>query len=357
MDDAERFRLFTEGDALYDAMLTSIAGAQHHILLESYIFADDEIGRHFSDALIKRAAAGVNVRLHLDAAGSMFWISRRLIRHLRDNGVTVRRFHRWSWRHPWRYNRRNHRKLLVIDHYYTYVGGFNIHRENSYRVYGGARWRDTHVGFRSGLADVAMSLFNEFWQGRKQRYIPPPQHDRSQLLSNFTRGARRYLNGTFANMLSHATQSIYLTTPYFVPDRRTQRLLLNAVQRGVDVRLLVPRKNDVRLVQWASHAAYGKLLENGVRIYEYLPRVLHAKTIVVDGNHATIGTSNVDYRSFFLNYELNLFTRDPLLCLQLQTTFTADLEHAEQVHCEQWQRRFWGGKALELAGWMARRLL
>ena len=357
MPEAGTFRLFTEGDELYTAMLASIAAAQQQILLESYIFADDEIGRQFAAALIERAASGIDVRLHLDAAGSMFWVSQRLIRHLKQNGVRVRWFHRWDWRHPWRYNRRNHRKLLVTDRRDAYTGGFNIHRENSRRVYGESRWRDTHVSFHGGLIDAATDLFNDFWQGRRRRRLPPAPQNHSILLSNFRHGARRYLNGSFASMLSHATQSICLTTPYFVPDRRTQRLLLEAAQRGVDVRLLVPRKNDVRLVQWASRAAYGRLLENGVRIYEYLPRVLHAKTIVVDANYATVGTSNVDYRSFFLNYELNLFTRDLLLCRQLQTTFMDDLEHAEQVHCEQWQHRFWGDRALELAGWMARRLL
>jgi len=357
MPATEIFRLFTEGDELYAAMLASIAGAQHHVRLESYIFADDETGRQFADALAERAASGVDVRLHLDAAGSMFWVSRGLIRRLRRHGVTVRWFHRWDWRHPWRYNRRNHRKLLIVDHHDCYIGGYNIHRENSRRVYGEARWRDTHVGFRGGLSKVAIELFDDFWNGRKRRRPPPAAHEHSLLLSNFRHGARRYLNGSFASMLSHATQSICLTTPYFVPDRRTQRLLLDAARRGVDVRLLVPRKNDVRLVQWASRAAYGRLLEGGVNIYEYLPRVLHAKTIVADAGHATVGTSNVDYRSFFLNYELNLFTRDPLLCRQLQDSFMADLEHAEQVHCEQWRRRFPGDRVLELVGWMARRLL
>ena len=125
----------------------------------------------------------------------------------------------------------------------------------------------------------------------------------------------------------------------------------------MDVRLLVPRVNDVRIAQWAAQAAYEVLLENGVRIFEYLPRLLHSKNTVVDGNYATVGTSNIDYRSFFLNYELNLFTRNSPLCDQLRTVFLEDLQKSEEVHMEQWKNRFWGRRALELVGWMARRLL
>jgi len=354
---SEYFELFTEGDLLYEAMLASISTARRQVLLESYIFADDEIGRRFAAALIERAHAGVMVRVHLDAAGSLFWASHRLVSQLRRKGVAVRWFHRWSWRHPWRYNRRNHRKLLVVDSHYAYVGGFNIHRENSRAVYGDARWRDTHVGFRGTLAAQAMELSARFWIGKRRPPIVHTPASGSLLLSNYSRGGRRYLNGSFADMVSHARQSIYLTTPYFVPDRRTQRLLCGAVQRGVDVRVLVPRKNDIPLAQWAAHAAYETLLENGVRIFEYLPRLLHSKTTVVDGEYASVGTSNIDYRSFFLNYELNLFTHNASLCGRLRAVFIKDLQQAEEILVEQWRTRFWGRKALELVGWVARRLL
>ena len=237
------------------------------------------------------------------------------------------------------------------------MGGFNIHRENSHAVYGDARWRDTHVGFSGALAAQAMDLFTRFWIGRKRPPVLYPPESGSILLSNFSRGGRRYLNGTFADMVSHARQTIYLTTPYFVPNRRTQRLICEAAQRGVDVRLLVPRKNDVPLAQWAAHAAYEPLLDSGVRIFEYLPRLLHSKTTVVDAAHATVGTSNIDYRSFFLNYELNLFTHESVLCGRLRSVFLEDLQQAEEVLAEHWKTRFWGRRALELAGWLARRLL
>ncbi len=119
----------------------------------------------------------------------------------------------------------------------------------------------------------------------------------------------------------------------------------------------MPRKSDIRLARWAAQAAYSGLLDSGVRIYEYLQRMLHAKTAVVDSNYATVGTANLDYRSFFVNYELNLFTRDPALCSKLQAQFYSDLEAAEEINVRQWSRRFWGGRLFELIGWLAHRWL
>ena len=355
--DSGSFQLFTEGDTLYADMLAAIASAQEHVLLESYIFADDEVGRRFADQLIAQAGRGTIVRLHLDAAGSLFWHSRRLTDSLRHAGVQLRWFHRWDWRHPWRYNRRNHRKLLVVDGHLAYVGGFNIHRENSREIYGEQRWRDTHIRLQGPLAHEAMHLFGRFWMGRKRPALPRSPAGGDRLLSNYSRGGRRYLNGSFSAMLSHAQRSIYITTPYFVPERRIQRLISRAARRGVDVRLLVPKKSDVRLAQWAARAAYDGLLTSGVRIFEYLPRLLHAKSMIVDGGYATLGTANMDYRSFFLNYELNLFSHNQQLCDQLQQVFLRDLSNSEEIRGEHWSKRPWTDRLLELVGWAARRWL
>jgi len=353
----EHFTLFTEGDLLYQAMLAGIAAAHSEILLESYIFADDEIGRQFAQQLSERARAGIRVRVHIDAAGSLFWSSRSLMKDMRVQGVQVRWFHRWDWRRPWRYNQRNHRKLLVVDGETAWVGGFNIHRENSLAVYGPQRWRDSHVSFGGELAVTARRLFHDFWRRRKRTPLPQPATDGSLLVSNYARGGRRYMNRLFRRLIAGARHSIHLTTPYFVPDQRTQRLLCRVARQGVDVHLLVPRKSDIPLARWAAHAVYSPLLDAGIHIHEYLPRLLHAKTVVVDGGHAMVGTSNIDYRSFFLNYELNLFTRNEELCRQLETQFSEDLLLSETITTVRWKRRFWGRRILELIGWLARRWL
>ncbi len=354
---ADAFDLFTEGDALYGAMLSSIAAARSTVHLESYIFADDEIGREFARALEARANTGVEVRLHLDAAGSLFRWSRRLGRRLREGGVQVRRFHRWSWREPLRYNRRNHRKLLVVDGAQAYLGGFNIHRENSAAVFGEERWRDTHVGVRGPLAAQAAGLFDAFWRGDRH-WLPAEQTPAaSVLLPNHTRTCRHRLRCMFDQMFGAATHRVDLTTPYFVPDHRTQHRLIEAARRGVEVRLLVPAKSDVAPARWAARASYAALLHAGVRIFEYRPRMLHAKTAVVDGSWATIGTANLDYRSFFLNYELNLVSRDADLCERLQSQFGEDLAQSREIGAASWPQRPSIERLSEAVGWAARRWL
>ncbi|GMQ87491.1 MAG: phospholipase D-like domain-containing protein [Gammaproteobacteria bacterium] len=350
------FTLFVEGDELYEAMLADIAMARARIRMESYVLAADEIGWRFARALAERATAGVEVRLHLDAMGFLLWGNRKLKTWLRDQGIRLRLFHRWRWREPLRYNRRHHRKLLVVDEAVVYVGGFNIHRESSRFAFGAERWRDTHVRLGGAVARSATRLFDDFWNGRRRRPITE-QGTVNVLVPNVNRTCRQALHCLYADSFRSAHRSIYLTTPYFVPDHRSQRQLRQAAQRGVDVRLLVPRKSDNLLVQWAARAAYAKLLDAGVCIYEYLPRMLHAKTAVVDGTWGTVGTANLDYRSFFMNHEINLVSRDPRLCQRLEAQFMVDLDEAEQIIGRQWARRPWSQHVVEVIGWLARRWL
>ncbi len=351
------YDLYTEGDTLYDAMLASIAAARSTVRLESYIFADDEIGREFANALEARAKAGINVRLHVDAAGGLFLWSRHLGRRMRQGGVKVRRFHRWSWREPLRYNRRNHRKLLVVDDEHAYFGGFNIHRESSAAVFGNQRWRDTHVRVCGALAEQAAGLFDAFWCGDR-RWLPADRGPvNSLLLPNHTRTCRHRLRCVLDQIFGAATARIDLTTPYFVPDYRTQHRLIEAARRGVNVRLLVPAKSDVPLARWAARASYSVLLHGGVRIFEYTSRMLHAKTAVVDGSWATVGTANLDYRSFFLNHELNLVSRSPDLCDRLQAQFEEDLIQSREIIAASWPQRPSIERVAEAVGWAARRWL
>jgi cardiolipin synthase len=354
---ANALRVYIEGDALFDAMLAAIASARHSVKLESYIFADDEIGQRFAQALIECARRGVQVLMHIDAAGSLFWSSRNLEHRLKRHGVAVRWFHRWSWRQPWRYNQRNHRKLLVIDGRVGFLGGFNIHRENSRAVFGDARWRDTHVCVTGELARGLQTLFDAFWRKRARRYPFILAQNGDALISNYSLRGRLFLRRLFGVKFATAKHRIWLSTPYFVPDFRTQHALMRAARRGVDVRVLVPRKNDVRIAQWAANAAYEPLLHAGVRIYEYLPRMLHAKTIVIDTEWSTIGSANLDYRSFFVNYEINLVSMQPALAAELEAQYRKDLSESEQIAAARWAHRALLSRGLELIGWAARRWL
>ncbi len=351
------FTLYTEGDELIEAMLAAIRSARRHICLETYIYAADAVGRRFAEALAERARAGVEVRLMVDALGSFRLFPRRLERSLRESGVRVRRFHRWRWREPLRYNRRNHRKLLVVDGRVAFLGGFNIHRNGSRRAYGERRWRDTHVRITGELAAQADVLFDVFWRGDRHDPTGERPGASSVLLSNHTRACRQRLSCLLVAMFAEARETLSLTTPYFVPDHRLRRGLREAAQRGVAVRLLVPRISDVRLARWAAQAVYGELLEAGVRVFEYLPRLLHAKTVVADGDFAVLGTANLDYRSLSLNYELVLASRDSVLCSALQEQFETDLETSDEVQLEPWRHRQWVMRLAEGVAWGVRRWL
>ncbi|MBR9910252.1 MAG: cardiolipin synthase B [Gammaproteobacteria bacterium] len=337
-------------------MLSAIAGAKKSVRLECYIFADDAVGDRFCKALIERAQAGIAVKVHIDAAGSLFWFSRRMQAHLRRNGVQLRWFHRWNWRRPWRYNHRNHRKLLIVDDRIAFLGGFNIHQENSRKYYGDARWRDTHVSFGGSLVDVAEQLFDAFWRGRL-RWHPMQNEMGSRLLHNHTLTCRHRLRCVYGAAFDKAKTFIYLTTPYFVPDSHTLKQLRQAAERGVDVRLLVPRKSDVRIARWAARHIYASLLDSGVRIFEYLPRMLHAKTVIIDDNWSMVGTANLDYRSLFINYELNLATADRGLAAELKKQFLQELSKSEGIESQEWERRDRVSRGLERIAMMVKRWL
>lgn len=352
----ESFRLFTEGDDLYAAMRAAIYGAEREIALESYIFADDETGRAFAEALAERARAGIDVRVHLDAAGSLFWASRDLDRFMQKSGVKLRWFHRWHWSQPLRYNQRNHRKLLVVDKQEAFLGGFNIHRENSRQHYGERRWRDTHVAMTGELAKQAHAAFEALWQGCQWHATPEADSPSAVVLPNKSAYCAHRLHCVFAAMFGSAQRHIELTTPYFVPDEWTQRALGQAAERGVSVRLLVPWKSDVAPIRWIARRIYSRLQCRGVRVFGYRARLLHAKTITVDSDWVSVGTANFDYRSLFINHELNLCARNHELASALTDQFEEDLANAEEFSTT-WPRQRLSARMLMPLAWAARRWL
>ena len=347
--------LLTEGDALYDAMLADLALARSAIRFETYIFVDDEIGAQFIDSLGKAARSGVATVLRLDAAGSWAGLRRSSAAALAESGVALGWSRAWNWRQPGRFHLRNHRKLLIIDERVAYLGGFNIHRDSSRRIVGERRWRDTHVRITGPLVADAIAVFD--------RYLPsrPWSQLRSThgfyLLPNRTARCRHRLLGAFNEQFSSARERVWLTTPYFVPDWHSQGRLCAAARRGVDVRLLLPGTNDVAIAQWASRAAYSRMLASGVRIFGYQPRVLHAKTALVDHRWATVGTANFDYRSFSSNDELNLLAEDRAFNAELAVQFEQDLASAREVTEESWKHRRWHAPLAEAIGWWARHWL
>ena len=351
-------RLFVEGDALYADMIAAINGASRRVWAESYIFAGDRVGRRVGAALARAARRGLDVRLHIDAAGSLFIAPTRFLATLGRAGVQVRKFHRWSWRDPWRYNRRNHCKLLITDDHGVYLGGFNIHEENSLECFGEGRWRDTHIRLHAPhLARQAAALFQVFWMRRVpavlRKDLPPDLFRGDSLVTNRLRRHRHALRRLFREGIKNARREVLLTTPYFSPDRRTRRHLYQAAGQGVDVRILLPAVSDRRFMLLTARHIYARFLAAGVRVFEYRPRVLHAKTMVVDGRLATIGTANLDYRSFFHNYEINFVTDHPGICRELVELFHRDLLDAREITVDILGRR---GLLERIAGYIGWRL-
>ncbi|MDF1856367.1 phosphatidylserine/phosphatidylglycerophosphate/cardiolipin synthase family protein [Pseudooceanicola sp.] len=355
------FQLFVEGDALFDAMLAAIEGATETIWMESYIFAADEVGARFVALLAAKARTGLDVRLHLDAFGAGQRNFDKFRRELERSGVRFRWFRPFDLRHPLRYFQRNHRKLLIVDGREAFLGGFNIRRLNSRRLHGETRQRDTHVRVPAPLATLAESHFDRLWQDA--RPLPanaiPEEADASEglLVPSYSRKCQKRLACLHAGLIGMAQTCVYLTSPYFGPGTVVDRALQDAARRGVDVRLLVPRTSDPMVAGWATRAAYAQLLSAGVRVYEYLPRPLHAKTSVVDTGWSIIGSANLDYRSLFVNQELVLVAHDRVLAGQLQAQYLQDLSDAREVTLRAWHSRSWRARGFEVIGWAARRLL
>ena len=355
----DNHQLFFEGDALYEDMLQGISKAQERVWMESYIFAADRTGQRFAAALKKAAQRGLDVRLHVDAAGILFVTPMAFLNALKKAGVQVRVFHRWSWRDPWRYNRRNHCKLLLLDENHVYLGGFNIHDESSRQCVGSGRWHDTHIRLDAPeMAHQAAELFQVFWTRRVPRRLrrstPPDLFRGDALVTNRIPRHRHALRALFHQGLSHAHSKVLLTTPYFAPDRRTRNQLTEAVSRGVEVRLLLPAISDNRLVQMTARFIYDRLLRAGVHIHEYRPRSIHAKTIVVDGAWASVGTANLDYRSLFHNYEINYTTINPSICRALEAQFAEDLKESSEITLETLSRFSWWERLGGRLGWRLR---
>lgn len=347
--------IFTEGDALYDAMLMDIRSARRAIRFESYIFEEIGVGERFLQAFRDKAEQGVRVIVRIDSAGSMFSLSRKAARQLKRSGVRFSWCRRWDWREPLSFGHRNHRKLLIVDREAAYLGGFNIHCASSRRHSGDLAWRDTHVRLPRPEVHQAVAAFDSY--ASKRREVSADATNDYYVVATREHGRKDALRKLFAQQFRRARSRIWVTTPYFVPDRRTQKFLCEAASNGVDVRLLTTAKNDVPIAQWAARAAYTHLLAAGVRVFEYQPRLQHAKTAVVDRDWSTIGTANLDYRSLFVNDEINLASWDEPMNEALAEIFLVDLRESEEVLDEPWKNRGIRARIAEFIGWLARRWL
>ncbi|HEY7114711.1 MAG TPA: phospholipase D-like domain-containing protein [Thermoanaerobaculia bacterium] len=339
--------LLINGDEIFPAMLRDIRQAHKSVNLESYIFQPDDAGRQFADAMIVAARRGVEVRLLVDAWGSKL---RSLGEELKAAGVTVRKYRPLRLFSIYKVGKRTHRKLLVVDGKIGYTGGLGIDD----RWLGDARnpkeWRDTQVRVTGPVVDQMQAIFAEDWTYTTgeilagDRFYPkhePTGGDVEAQAIKVSRGDASSLSKMlYYTAIQSASRTIDIQNAYFLPDKQVRQALVHAVGRGVRVRVMVPGRHiDIPLVRSASWMHYGELLRGGVKIYEYLPTMLHNKTMVVDGVFSTVGSINFDARSLNANAEESLAFYSRPFAAKVEQMFDRDERRCEQITEEEWDRR------------------
>ncbi len=342
--EGNRVELLTQNAEAFAAIERAILEARRTIWTQYYIVNDDDTGNRFLDLLAMRAREGVDVRLLYDAVGSAD-IDESRVEKLRAAGGHAEAFLPTNpLRRRWAIQLRNHRKILVADGRLAFTGGMNVGDEYSgYSGFGVLKrkvpWRDTHLSIEGPAAYDLATVFAEDWAFTTgTRLVPewsdPPAACGGSLVGLLPSGPDQAQNANALAYFSGAALSrerCYLTSPYFVPDEPMIRALESAALRGVDVRLLVPAVSDVAFVRAAAWSYFPSLLRAGVRIFQYRPAVLHAKTFAVDGTWGLVGSANVDIRSFSLNFEIGVLVFDPRFAKELEDRFLKDLEKSVEI--------------------------
>jgi cardiolipin synthase A/B len=345
------------GDQIFPAMLESIAGAQHTIDMLTFVYWRGEIGTTFAEELAERARAGVRVRLLLDAWGAQS-IDRSLTTMMDEAGVHIRWFRPLRRMQPHKANHRTHRKVLIVDEEIGFTGGVGIADEWNGDARNEREWRDTHFRIRGPAVDGLRAAFLDNWveiddvlfQSEVDRFPEQPQS--GSTLVQCVRGASEAgwsdISTLFLGLFQLARERIRIATAYFVPDTQLNERLISAAERGVKVEILLPgRHADKRFVQLAGESSYERLLESGVRIWNFQPSMLHAKVMTVDGVVANIGSANLNARSTELDEEINLVAFDPALVRTLDEQFDDDLERSEAIVPGRWKDRSIAQRTME----------
>ena len=334
---------------MIENLLHDINCATKTINVMYYIIKDDKVGKRLLEALTKKAKEGVEVRLLMDALGSRFINDWRLSEFLEAGGKTAYFFKPKLKYLYFEMNYRNHRKIVVIDSEIGYTGGFNIAKEylGQKRKFG--YWRDTHIRLQGGAVQDLNARFIMDWRFASKEqmeldeaYLGAPKDAGTspvQIVSSGPDSVREEIKRSMMKMITYAQKSVYLQTPYFIPDPSMLESLKMAAQSGVDVRIMIPCMPDHMFVYWATYAYCGELLRSGARVFIYDNGFLHAKTLVVDGEVSTVGSANFDRRSFRLNFESNAFVYDKSFGEKMDRQFMIDMEHGHELTRKDYNNR------------------
>jgi cardiolipin synthase len=354
--------LLDDGPITMRAMMNAIRAARNHINLETYIIEDDEVGQRLADLLLEKSAAGVRVNLIYDGVGSL-GTPREFFERLRAGGVAALEYNPINpakANGKWSINQRDHRKLLVVDGRIAFTGGVNIsevygkssflqkRRESTPPDAKEAAWRDTHMQIEGPVVADFQKMFIDTWRRQTGKepgganYFPSLKPEGDALVRAIGSVAERAdytVYKTYISALASATNYVHLTSAYFVPDQQIVDAMKEAARRGVDVKIIFPSFTDHAMILYASRSYYDELLEAGVRIYERKVAMLHAKTAVVDGVWSTIGSTNLDMRSFLHNDEINAVVLSTEFAAKMDALFERDLRESNEITAENWSKR------------------
>ncbi|MEO8058291.1 MAG: cardiolipin synthase [Burkholderiales bacterium] len=362
--------LLQNGPATYAAMFAAIGAARDHINMETYILEDDEVGRRFAEVLVEKQRQGVQVNLIHDSVGTL-GTPAEFFQRLVDAGINVLEFNPvnpLTAKAGWDVNQRDHRKLLIVDGRTAFLGGINISSVYSSGSLIGRKatrpdanrpWRDTHLQIEGPAVAELQKLFLETWQKQKgealatRAFFPKLGSVGQEVvhtIGSSPDAAYSLIYATLISVINAAEREVLLTNAYFVPDPQLVTALKDAVTRGVDVRLVLPAQTDSALVFHAGRSHYSELLRGGIKIYERKNALLHAKTAVVDGVWSTVGSTNLDWRSFLHNQELNAVVLGPVFGARMRAAFEDDVAQSQQITLEAWEARTLDLRVKELFG-------
>ncbi|WP_028596633.1 cardiolipin synthase [Paenibacillus assamensis] len=350
LTEDNQVEVYTDGKEKFAALFRDIEQATESIHVQYYIIQKDNLGRELLDLLTKKAREGVMVRVLYDDLGSRS-LTKKFLSNLRAAGGQVEAFFPSKFRLiNLRLNYRNHRKLVIIDGRIGYVGGFNVGDEYLGLSSKFGYWRDTHLRIEGAAVYSIQTRFILDWNQASEHhditYVPslfPPIPSKGekgiQIVSSGPESEYEHIKNTYLKMITSARSSIYIQTPYFIPDSSVLDALRIAALSGVEVNIMIPDKPDHMFVYWATLSYIGEMLKTGTNVYLYSNGFVHAKTLVVDERIASVGTANFDFRSFKLNFEVNAFVYDEGTAQQLSHAFQEDINVSELLTLEKYQQR------------------
>lgn len=336
------------GQEIFPSMLEAIKSAQKTITFETFIYWADTIGDDFASALGERASSGIKVHVLLDWLGSVKMEERQLNK-MSDAGVQIKRYHKPHWSHLARFNNRTHRKLLIVDGKIGFTGGVGVADQWKGNARNKNEWRDSHFKVTGPVVGQMQAVFMDNWIKAKgevlhsEQYFPELKSTskiQAQMFSSSVNGGSDSMQLMYMMSITAASESINISSAYFVPDQLSIETLISATQRGVKIRIILPGKHiDTELVRKASQASWGQLLKSGIEIAEYQPTMYHCKVFIVDSLLVSVGSTNFDNRSFRLNDEANLNILDKVFAKKQLKIFEEDWSKARKISYSEWLKR------------------